>query len=239
MLGWTGAEAQISVDKFQIRVGYSVNNARAKNFNHLVTAFNRDRYPLTIQENLPNVNFLYGFVAGVEYELNENVHLYAQVKNQRDFLEAQYTDSDFYRSYLFRSTALEAGAKVPLGKEGRIRHFAGGGLSLGVMSVYTHWDTTQGYDGSKEMLNIDRSEILGVHGFYEAQIVLLPSVRLFVRPSMQYALNTNISRLNQFLNPQVGEDEITFPVGEGSEYDRGNLNGLGIEGGLIILLPEL
>ena len=239
MLGWTGAEAQISVDKLQVRVGYSVNNARAKNFNHLVTAFNRDRFPLTIQENLPSLNFLYGMVVGLEYALNENLHIYAQVKNQRDFLEARYTDSDFYRSYLFRATTFEAGAKIPLGNEGRIRHFAGGGFNLGVMGVYTDRDTTQGYDGGKNMLNIDRSEIIGVHGFYEAQFVIIPNIRLYLRPTMSFALNTNVSRLNQFFNPQVGENEITFPVGEGEEYDRGNLNGIGIEGGLIILLPEL
>ncbi len=239
MLGWTGARAQISVDKLQVRVGYSVNNARAKNFNHLVTSFNRNRYPLTTSENLPSLNFLHGLVVGVTYALNENLHVYAQVKNQRDFLDAQYVDSDFYRSYLFRSTTLEAGAVIPIGNEGRIRHFAGGGLSLGILGVYTDWDSIQGYPGGRNMLNIDRSEILGVHGFYEAQIVLLPKVRIYIRPTIQFALNSQVRKLNQFFNPQVEDTEITFPVGEGERYDKGNLNGMGIEGGLIILLPEL
>lgn len=239
MLGWTGAKAQISVDKLQVRVGYTVNNARAKNFNHLVTSFNRDRYPLTIEERLPSVNFLYGLAIGATYAFNENLYVYAQVKNQRDFLEAKYADSDFYRSYLFRATTLEAGVTIPIGNEGRIRHFAGGGLSLGLLGVYTDWDTTQGYPGGRNMLNIDKSEILGVHGFYEAQIVLLPNVRLYVRPTIQFALNTQVRKLNQFLNPQIEDTEVTFPVGEGESYDKGNLNGMGIEGGLIILLPEL
>lgn len=239
MLGWTGAKAQISVDKLQLRVGYSLNNARAKNFNHLVTSFNRDRFPIAIEENLPSVNFLHGLVIGATYALNENLHLYAQVKNQRDFLETNYLDSDFYRSYLFRTTTLEAGAIVPIADEGRIRHFAGGGLSLGILGVYTDWDTLQGYSGGRNMLSIDKSEILGVHGFYEAQIVLLPHVRLYVRPTIQFALNTQVRKLNQFFNPQVEDTQITFPVGEGETYDKGNLNGMGIEGGLIILLPEL
>jgi len=239
VLAWTGASAQFSVDKLQVRFGYGIHNARAKNFNDLITAFNRDRFPLVVSENLPSVNFQHGWTFGGVYTFSDDLYLFGQLRNHKEFIETQYVDSDYYRSYLFRATTLDAGLMVPLSNEGRIRHLVGGGFSLGVMGIFTDWDTIAGNQGSKEMLTINRSEILGINGFYEAQFILTDHIRLYVKPQMRFALSTRIPKLNQFFNPQIDDEVVTYPVGEGSSFDKGNLNGMGIEGGLIILLPEL
>lgn len=239
VLAWTGASAQFSVDKLQVRFGYGIHNARAKNFNDLVTAFNRDRFPLIVSENLPSVNFQHGWTVGGVYTFSEDLFLYGQLRNHKEFLETQYVDSEFFRSYLFRTTTLDAGLMVPIGNEGRIRHLVGGGLSLGVMGIFTDWDTLAGNQGSKDMLAINRSEIIGLNGFYEAQIVLTDHIRFYIKPQIRFALSTRIPKLNQFFNPLVDGENVTFPEGEGASFDKGNLNGMGIEGGLIILLPEM
>lgn len=238
MLGWQAAFAQFSTDKLQLRLGYNAHNAHAKHFNHLVTAFNNARYPHIISQNLQSVNFQHGLVVGAGYEFSEDIHFHAMFKSRRQYIEAAYANSDMYRGYLFRAHTLEAGVSIPIGREGRVRHMVGGGIVLGLMGVFTDWDAREGYHGSKDMLNVDHSEILGLSVHYEAQIVLHENVRVFIRPVAQYGLNSNVRNLNQFFNPIVTEDAVLYPEGEGEKYDQGNLNGIGIEGGLLILLPE-
>ena len=238
LLGWQAAFAQFSTDKLQLRLGYNAHNAHAKHFNHLVTTFNNDRYPHIISENLPSVNFQHGVVAGASYAFSEDLHFHAVFKSRRQYIETGYTNLDMYRGYLFRNHTLELGAAIPIGNEGRVRHFVGGGVLIGIMGVFTDWDSESGYEGSREMLNIDHTESIGLSIHYEAQIVLHDNFHIFIRPVAQYGINSNVRNLNQFFNPVVTENGVLYPEGEGEKYDRGNLNGIGIEGGLLILLPE-
>lgn len=232
------ALAQFSTDKLQVRLGYNVHNAHAKHFNHLATAFNNARYPFIISENLRSVNFQRGIVAGADYAFSEDMTFHAIFKSRRQYIEAPYAGTGKYRGYLFRAHTLELGLSIPIADEGRIRHSAGGGIVLGIMGVFTDWDDRPGFHGSRDMLNVDHSEILGLSLHYEAQIVLTDHFRLFIRPVAQYGLNSNVRNLNRFFNPQVTENGVLYPEGEGAKYDRGNLNGIGIEGGLLILLPQ-
>ena len=233
------AFAQFDTGKLQLRFGYNLHNAHAKHFNHLITTFNNERYPHIISENLSSVNFQRGYVFGGTYAFNENIYFHAIFKSRRQLISAQYNDPAFYRKYLFRASTLEAGVTIPVSDEGRFQHLVGGGLVLGVQSAYTSWTPESGNQSGRNMLNIAHSEIIGLSISYEAQILLHDNLRIFIRPVAQYAIPSNLRNLNQFFNPQVQEGEITYPEGEGSAYDKGSLNGIGIEGGLLIVLPSL
>ncbi len=240
ILAATGsAFAQFDTGKLQLRFGYNLHNAHAKHFNHLVTAFNNNRYPHLIQENMGSVNFQRGTVFGALYEFNENLYFHAHFKTRRQLIETQYVDPDWYRKYLFRAHTLEAGVTIPVGTEGRVRHLVGGGVLIGIQSAYTDWTEEGGAAQGKDMLNIDHSEIFGFSISYEAQIVLHDQFRVFIRPVAQYALPSDLRNLNQFMNPVVVEGEVSYPEGEGPTYDKGSLNGFGIEAGLLFVLPSL
>lgn len=235
---WTSAFAQFSSDQLEFRLGYNLHNARAKNFNHLITVFNNDRFPAEITENLGSVNFLHGMLLGGSYAFSEDLSLYAQLKSDRQYLETRYVDEGMYRSFLFRQHSLEIGLSMPLSEEGRFQHRAGGGIVLGVLAAYTDWSAEEGYQGARKMLNIDRSELLGLNVNYEARFVLHDNIHIFLRPNLQLSLNSQLRKLSNFFNPVVQEDGILYLDGEGEKYNKGNLNGVGIEGGLIILLPQ-
>ena len=220
---WVGKEAsaQFSTDQLQLRLGYNLHNAHARHFNHLIDEFNAHRYPLIIENNLPSINFQHGFVFGGTYEFNPDLFFHAVFKNRHQFIETQYLDPEMYRSYLFRANTLEVGATLPVGKEGRIEHLIGGGVVLGLLGVYTHWSEESGYNGTREMLNIDQSEIIGLSLNYEAQISLNEFLRVSIRPVAQYAIHTHVRALNQFLNPQLEDGTLSYPVGAGAEIRQG------------------
>ena len=62
---------------------------------------------------------------------------------------------------------------------------------------------------------------------------------IYVRPVAQYALGTHVRNLNDFFNPVVTESEIKYEAVADDKFNTGNLNGFGVEAGVILRLPEL
>lgn len=129
---------------------------------------------------------------------------------------------------------------MPLRDDDFFSHYAGGGILLGVMGAHTAWTSEEGYKGSRKMFNIDNSGILGLSFCYEAQFRLHRNLRLFLRPVAQFVLNSPMRRLSEFFDPKIDADGalISYGLGEGEKYNKASFNGLGIEGGLLFLLPE-
>lgn len=237
LLSFSFGRAQFSTNKVQVRLGYNLSNVHAKRFNHLINEFNNSRYPHVVAENLPNLNWMQGVVVGANYDWTDDFQFHAVLKSRRQFLEAPYANSEMWRSYLFRMHSLEVGASMKLREEGRFSHSIGGGLVLGVMGVFTNWTEEEGYRGSKEMINIDHTASVGLSLHYEARFRLHDNFHIFLRPVAQYALDSHVRRLTDFFDPQVDEDKVTYGTGAAVKYDSGTLNGLGLEGGVIVVLP--
>lgn len=231
--------AQFSTDKLHIRFGYNVHNTLARSVNHLVDDFNNDRYPTVIRENLNSVNFPMGFFFGAEYVFRDDMIFYATFKNRRQFLSTGYTQVPNYRQYLFRARTLDAGMVLPLRQDKFFSHYVGGGLLLGVMEAHTAWATDDRYHGSRNMVGIDNSGIFGLSFVYEAQFQLHRNLRLFLRPVAQFSTSSPLRRLCEFFDPLLDSDgKVTYGPGEGEKYNKANFSGIGIEGGLLFLLPE-
>lgn len=231
--------AQFSSDKLEISLGYNIHNAYAKRFNTLIDDFNGRRYPVEIRENLGNVNWQHGTVFGVNYHVSEDFRLQGSLKTQREFMQAQYTGREEYRQFFFRQNTLNIGVSMLLSEEKFFSHYAGTGLMLGVLSVYTDWTPASGFQGTKNMIDIDHSGVIGLNLNYEAHLRLHDNFRLFVRPVVQLALNSNVRKLSDFFAPIVDGSSVSYGEGLAPKYDASNLNGLGIEGGILILLPKL
>lgn len=232
--------AQFSTNQLQFRFGYNVHTTGAKSVNHLIRAFNNERYPHVISKNLGSVNFPMGFTFGANYAFREDMIFYGVFKTRRQFIEAPYADFPKYRQYLFRARTLEVGMVLPLQDEDFFSHYAGGGLLLGVMDARTAWTSESGFPGAGKMFSIDNSGIFGISFCYEAQFRLHRNLRVYLRPVAQFAFNSPIRRLSEFFDPVIdasGELDY-YGVGEGEKYDKASFNGLGIEGGLLFLLPE-
>lgn len=232
--------AQFSTEQLSIRLGYNVHNTGAKALNTLIDDFNNSRYPHIVSRNMASVNWTTGVVFGGNYAFREDMIFYGIFKTRRQYLEAPYTYRPDYRKYLFRAYTLEAGLMVPLRDDDFFSHYVGGGLLLGVMQGYTAWERGSGYEGSRNMVNIDNSGIFGLSLAYEAQLRIVRNLRLFARPVAQFSLRTPMRKLTNFFDPQVDPaGNVTYGEGLEDKYDRASFNGIGIEGGLLILLPEI
>lgn len=240
LLAFCNLRAQFSTSQLQIRIGYNLHNTGATSINHLVESFNNARYPHKISENLPSVNWLTGIVVGGNYAFREDLVFYGVFKNRRQYIEAPYTNRPDYRKYLFRARTVELGVAVPLRDDDWFSHYVGGGLLIGVLEGYTAYERKSGYQGSRNMINMDNSGILGLSLCYEAQFRLHRNLRIFLRPVAQFALPSPMRKLTNFLDPHVnsGTGEVTYGEGEADKYDKASFNGVGIEGGLLFLLPE-
>ncbi len=232
--------AQFSTNQLQFRIGYNVHNTSSTAVNHLIESFNNNRYPTTISKNLASVNWPTGLVIGGNYVFREDIIFYGVFKNRRQFVEVPYVGTDRYRQYFFRAITLELGLMMPLRDDDFFSHYVGGGLLLGSMGAYTAWTKEQGYHGARNMVSIDNSSIVGLSLCYEAQLRLHRYLRIFVRPVAQFSLRSPIRKLTNFFDPQVdAAGKVTYGEGEPEKYDRAGMNGVGIEGGLLFLLPEL
>jgi|GEM_PF-2346220 hypothetical protein len=238
LLGWQVVSAQFSTDKVQVSFGYGIHNAAARRFNHLITTFNNNRYPLVIATNLNNINWLTGFEGGGHYLFTEDIRFHAQFGSRRQFLQSLYADSLMYRQYLFRIHTVDLGADYKIGQEGPFTHWVGGGLVVGVMGVFTNFTSQEGYAGSRTMIDIDHTAVIGLSVSYEAQLKLHQYVHLYVRPTAQYAIPGNVRKLTDFFDPQVSQQGVSYGEGEPEKYDTGSLNGIGVSGGIILQLPE-
>ena len=188
---------------------------------------------------MASINFPHGFLFGANYKFNEDILFYTVLKSRRQFIQAEYIQVPKFRKYLFRSHTLEAGMTIPLRDDDFFNHYVGGGILLGVMGAYTAFEAGGGYHGSRKMTNIDNSGIIGISLAYEAQLRLHRNIRLFIRPVAQFALGSPIRKLSNFFDPQVDANgEVVYGEGEAEKYDKANFNGIGIEGGLLVLLPE-
>lgn len=231
--------AQFSTKQLQVRFGYNLHNVAPRSVNQLIDAYNTSRYPSEISKNLPSINWATGFVFGANYAFREDMIFYGVFKSRRQFIESPSTNFDMYRQYMFRSQTLELGMVLPLREEGFFNHFAGGGIWVGVMEAHTKWSHQPGYHGSRTMFHIDNSGVWGMSFCYEAQFRLHPNLRLFIRPVAQFALPSPIRRLSEFMDPIVDNlGHVTYGPGAGEKYDKATFNGIGIEGGLLFLLPE-
>lgn len=231
--------AQFSTAQLQVRFGYNVHSTGSKSVNHLIETFNNERYGHIISDNLPSVNWPTGFLFGANYAFREDLIFYAILKNRRQFIEAPYLHFDSTRQYLFRARTLEVGMVVPLREDDLFSHYVGGGIMVGVMEAHTAWSAQEGYQGSRNMVSIDNSGSLGLSLVYEAQLRLHRNLRIFLRPALQFALNSHMRRLTDFFDPQVAQDgTVSYGQGEPDKYDKASFNGIGIEGGLLFLLPE-
>ncbi|MEM0998036.1 MAG: hypothetical protein AAGN35_13185 [Bacteroidota bacterium] len=239
LLSFSFSKAQFSTNKIEVRLGYNLHNVHAKRFNYLVNSFNDERYPHIVSQNLPNLNWMHGLALGVEYAWRDDLQFHAVLKSRRQYIEAPYVDPAWYRSYLFRQHTLELGGSWVMKEEGRFSHRIGGGLLLGVLGVFTDWSENSGYEGSRDMATIDHNLTLGLSLHYEARYHLHENVHFFLRPVAQYSLNSQVRRLTDFFAPQVVEGEIVYGTGAAVKYDIGSLSGLGLEGGIVFVLPEL
>ncbi len=232
--------AQFSTSQLQFRFGYNVHNTGSRSVNHLITKFNNNRFPHVIYKNLGSINWPMGFEFGANYLFREDMIFYTVFKTRRQFIEAPYADFPKFRQYLFRARTLEVGMVMPLREDDFFSHYAGGGILFGVMGAYTAWTTESGYNGARKMFNIDNSGIFGLSLCYEAQFRLHRNLRLFLRPVAQFSFNSPMRRLSEFFDPKIDAngDLESYGVGEGEKYNKASFNGLGIEGGLLFLLPE-
>lgn len=237
-LAHLGGRAQFEPEHLQVRIGYSLHNTYATRFNHLIESFNNARYPLEISENLPSVNFMKGFTFGLNYQFRDDMALHGILKSKGRFLSAPYVHYPENRQFYFRENTLEAGITFALNEDEHFRHFAGAGLTVGYLSVFTGWTEETRFTGTREMLNIDHSAVLGLNLSYEARFCLTPGLQLFLRPVAQFTLPSHVRNLNEFMNPKVAEGTIEYFPDEAEKYNSGSLSGLGIEGGLLISLPK-
>lgn len=230
--------AQFSTDKLELSFGYNAHNTYAKRYNHLINAYNDAHYPLLTRKNLGNLHWLTGITAGANYHITEDIRLQGVFKTRRQFMETSYVGRAEYRQYMFRQHTLELGASMLLSDEEWFSHYAGAGVVFGVLGTFSDWTTEQGYRGSKKMIDIDHTAVVGLSLSYEAHLRLHKHLRLFLRPVAQFSLNSHSRKLTDFFDPIVTEDGVYYGEGEADKYDSGNLNGIGIEGGILILLPE-
>jgi hypothetical protein len=230
--------AQFSSDKLEVSLGYNLHNVYAKRFNTLIDDFNNQRYPVEIRESLGNLNWLRGTAFGVNYRITDDFRLQGVLKTRRQFMEAQYTGRPEYRQYFFRQHTVELGASMLLSEEKLFSHYAGAGLMFGVLSAYTAWTPEEGFNGTKGMIDIDHSGVVGLSLSYEAHLRLHDNIRLFVRPVAQFSLNSNVRKLIDFFAPVVDGNTVSYAEGLAPKNDASNLNGLGVEGGILILLPK-
>lgn len=230
---------QIDMDRFRVWAGYNLSNSGANHFNKLIDGYNMHNAGLTITEPLPSLNFSHGIVAGVGYEIQDGFTLHAIVKNRRQFLETQYTSSNLYYQFVFRQTTAEIGLTMELGEEKGFSHFVGGGLVVGDMGVNYAWSTEQGYRGLRNTRNIDHAGVLGVSISYEARFKVHELASIFIRPVGQFALGSEVRRLNAFMGPQWEDGQVKYNAVSPDKYNRGALNGLGLEAGLVFDLPAL
>jgi hypothetical protein len=234
----SGLRGQFSTDQLQVRIGYSIHNAYATRFNHLIESFNNARYPVEIADNLPSVNFLHGLHFGANYNFREDMALHLILKSKHKFIEVPYVNYPENRQFYFRENTMEAGITFALNEDETFQHFAGGGIALGYMSIFTDWTPETRFQGTKEMLNIDHTAVVGLNLSYEARLRITDGVQLFLRPVAQFTLPSHVRNLNEFMNPQVSEGVIQYSPDEPEKYNNGSLSGLGIEGGLLISLPK-
>ena len=236
--GLSAMNAQFDAEKLEIKIGYHLHNAHANRFNRLIDDFNNQRYPLETNDNLGSVNFLHGMIVGGSYEFAEDFHVYGNLKHRSQFLEAPY-HSGMYRSYLFRENSLEAGLQMKLEGSERLSHYGGAGIVLGSMSVFTAWKDAPGNPKGKSMTNIDHTAVLAMTASYEFRYKMHSHISLFVRPTAQYGLKSNVRYLNKFMDPQVEEGVVSFPNNELEKFNKGSLNGISIEAGVYFRLPDL
>jgi hypothetical protein len=230
--------AQFSTSQLHVRFGYNVHNTFTRSVNHLIEEFNRERYPHIVSKSLPSLNWPMGFLFGVDYAFREDMIFYGIIKSRRQFISVPYVNYPNHRQYLFRAHTLEAGLMVPLREDNLFSHYVGGGLMLGVMGAYTAWLPSGDFPGSRNMINIDNSGIFGLSVAYEAQLRLIDNLRIFVRPVAQFAFNSPLRRLSDFFDPRVSAAGVVYGPGEDEKYDKASFHGMGIEGGLLFLLPE-
>lgn len=239
LVGVLPAFGQFSFDRLSIRGGYSLHNPHAKRFNKLIDDFNNKRYLIETASNMGSLNFMHGMVLGADYQFTDELFIHAIFKHKGQAIKAQYIDPAWYRHFLFRSNTLELGATYVFHQKGRFSQAAGGGVLLGGLGVKTAWTDAENQPKSKNMLGVSSGFVLGLSVNYEARYKLWDYVSLFVRPVLQYSLNSHISHLNDFFNPTVTESGIEYESDLPDKLNNGALNGLGIEGGLLISLPEI
>lgn len=235
------ASAQFAPDHLQIHFGYHLHNTSAKRFNHLVTAFNTERYPADIEQNLPSINFLHGFNFGAAYELNEDFLPYIVLKNKHQLLETYHNSTESYRYYQFQEYTAELGLNVVLTHpvDKKFRQYIGGGLLMGVLGVKTGTKSEPGKRAVKKGTRIDNTAVIGLTANYEAQYLLTDWLALYIRPVLQLTIPSEVRDLNAFMNPVVEDDVVIYRAVEDEKYNSGTLSGLGLEGGLILLVPEI
>ena len=234
-----GAQIQFKTELLTVQLGYNLHNTYSSRFNYLIESYNLDRYPAVISEKMGEINFLHGYLFGLNYQLTDKARINLVFKNRHQNLKALYSEEEYYRKYLFRSLTLEVGASYQIHGENWFRHFAGGGVVIGSLSAFTNWTKDKKSTSGAKMLNIDHSFVLGISVHYEAQFRIFKYMHLFLRPVIQYAIPSHLDKLNAFLNPTFEDDAIKYYAKEDDKYNKGTFNGFGLEGGLLILLPEL
>ena len=235
------ASAQFAPEQLQIQFGYHLHNTGANRFNHLINAYNNERYPARIRENLPSLNFLHGFAFGAAYELNDDLLPYIVLKNKHQLLESYSLETASYRYYRFREHTAELGLNMnlPGAVDKKFRQSAGGGVLFGVLSVHTGTKAETGAGAIQDPVRIDQAGLMGLTLNYRAEYHLTNFLALYARPVLQVSLPTEVRNLNAFLNPVVEDQVVKYRAAEDPKYNRGSLNGVGIEGGLILLVPEI
>ncbi len=231
--------SQVHPGQFSLRLGYNACNPHAKRVNYLVNEFNAARFPGDIVTPLPTLSFTQGIVAGAGYRLGDYFVFTGVFRNNHQLLRCQYSGSGYYRQYLFRTDVIEIGANYLFQDEGKFRHFGSFGILAGNLSVFTDWTPGRGRGKSGEMFNIDHSALVGISAGYEAQILLVENVYLFIRPNLRLAAGSQVRNLTDFMNPAVTEgNQVSFHSDEIDKYNVIGMNGFGIEAGIILNLPE-
>jgi hypothetical protein len=231
--------AQFDMDRVKLWAGYNLHNSSANRFNKLIDEFNRDHAGIDVTEPMPSLNFSHGFVAGVGYEIQDGFTLHAIVRNRRQFLQTQFTSPQpLYYQFLFRQTTVDLGLTMSIGKEKGFAQYVGGGLLFGDMGVNYAWANEPGYQGLRKMDNIDHAGVVGLSLSYEARFKLHEYGFLFVKPTGTLALPAEVRRLNAFFGPHWEEGEVRYNAVSIDKYNKGSLNGVGIEAGIVIDLPS-
>ena len=241
IVGAQDNENRFAPERLQVRFGYHLHNTGANRFNYLINAYNNERYPLRISENLPSLNFLHGFSLGGGYELNDRFLPFIVLKNKHQTRETYELEAEGYRFYTFREHTMELGLHGVLSgqKNQRFRQYAGAALLLGALTVHTGNKDTPGQRDAPKGTRVDQAAVVGLTLDYEAQLILTDFLALYLRPVLQVSIPTEVRNLNAFMNPVYENEQIVYRPVEPEKYNRGTLNGVGLEGGLILLVPEI
>lgn len=220
------------------RFGYNLHNCRAGRFNTLINDFNLRNYPARTTQNLRNVNFMQGFTFGIDYGWNESLSAQIVLKNKHQMMSTRHIESGDDIYFKFRQNTAELGVSALLGDYGWFRQYAGGGLLLGYTSVFTEQNVFKETPRNRHLTNIDHTGVFGISLSYETRFVPHELVQIYLRPVIQFALNAKVRRLDDFFNPEYDASDGSWSYGSGlgDKYNQGNLNGIGVEAGLVFVL---